>query len=403
MSDIKLAYLSVFRDGTGYANASIHNMLAMEAGGIDVVARGISLSQSKNHDLAKKIEHLERKSTDGVDIVFQHILPHMFEYKAGLKNIGFFTCETTHFRRSNWGNCCNLMDEIWVPSIQNAQAAKESNVTVPIRIFPHACDVTRFNNKPNPLNIPILKNKCVFYTIGEMTRRKNIVAILRAFYNAFSLRDDVVLVIKTNAPGKSSEEATNTLQATIEDVKKALHTYVRHQYYPPTVCVTDFLSDQKLDQLHNACDIFVSASHGEAWGIPAHDAMGFGNPVILSNWGSFPELTYAQAKSYWNGDRRTQHLSDRLTFKHPGEIDCGWLIHGQLTPCFGQTDSFPDLYTGDEFWFDPNIEHLIVCMKQAYTEWQNGELNKRGLAAMKRAAQFSYNKIGVIAKKLLEE
>lgn len=391
---MKLAYLSVFKDGTGYANQAVHNMLAMEAGGVDVVARAIKLSPTNNDELASKVEHLEQKSTDDVDIVIQHVLPHQFEYKVGVKNIGMMCWETTHFNRSNWGYCCNLMDEIWVPSIQNAQAVRDSDVNVPVKILPCACDIARFDNKPEPLEMPIINGKCVFYVIGEMTRRKNIVAILRAFYSAFSLRDDVALVIKVNVPGKSPDEATSMLRKTIEDIKKSMHTYVGHSYYPPTLCITDFLPDTKIDQLHVSCDIFVLASHGEAWGIPAHDAMGFGNPVILSNWGSFPELTYGQAAKYWEPTTRK--------FKWPGEIDCGWLVKGQLTPCFGNVESFPDLYTGDEFWFEPDLEHLINCMRSAYSEWQNGELEVRRLAAKKRASQFSYTKIGELASRLLE-
>jgi glycosyltransferase involved in cell wall biosynthesis len=390
---MKICYISPHRDGTGYSNQAIHNMLALETAGIDVVARAVKLSQSKNNELAAKIKHLEDKNTDNVNVVIQHILPHLFEYKSGVKNIGLFCFETTHFKRSNWAHCCNMMDEIWAPSIQNAQAVKDSDVTVPVKVFPCACDTDRFNNPPAPLDIAPLKNKCVFYTIGEMIRRKNIVAIIRAFYSAFSLRDDVALVIKTNIPGKSSEEATSTFQTMISDIKKSLHTYVRHQYYPPVVCITDFLPDKKLDQLHMACDVFVSASHGEAWGIPTHDSMGFGKPVILSNWGSYPELTYAQANKYWEPDN---HM-----FKHPGEIDCGWLIDGFLTPCFGATDSFPDLYTGSEFWFDPNVKQFISHMQNAYKEWQDGKLNIRGMAAKKRAIEFSYEKVGGIAKELL--
>ena len=391
---MKVCYLSVFRDGTGYSNQAVHNMLALEAGGVDVVARGIKLSPTSNLELAKKVEHLERKSTDDIDVVIQHVLPHQFEYKAGVKNIGMFDWETTHFSRSNWTHCCNLMDEIWMPSIQNVQAAKDSGVTVPIRVFPCSCNVERFETPPTPLDIPQFKDKCVFYCIGEMTRRKNLVAVLRAFYTAFSLRDDVALVVKTNIPGKSPDEATSILRSTIEDIKKSLHTYVRHPYYPPVACITNFLPDKKLDQLHARGDVFVLASHGEAWGIPAHDAMGFGNPVILSGWGSFPELTYKKASEDWD--------SHSLRFRCPDEIDCGWLIKGQLTPCFGHVDSFPDLYTGDELWFDPDMEHFIGCMRQAYTEWQEGSIINRQQAASSRAADFSYDKVGLIANKLLK-
>lgn len=387
---LKLAYISVYKDGTGYSNQAVNNMLALEAGGVDVVARAVKFSQSSNTQLAAKVQHLEDKVADNVDIIIQHVLPHQFEYKEGVRNIGLFCWETTHFNRSNWGHCCNLMDEIWVPSTQNVQAARNSNVTIPINIFPCACDITRFANKPKPLEISQLNNKCVFYTIGEMTRRKNIIATLRAFYTAFSLRDDVVLVLKVSIPNSTPDETTNIVRSSIEDVKKSMHIYIKHQYYPPVICISKFLPDNKLDQLHIACDIFISASHGEAWGIPAHDAMGFGNPVILSNWGSYPELTYEQAFTNWTGEE--------FRFEH---IDCGWLIDGQLTPCFGQVDSFPDLYTGSESWYDPDICHMIKCMQEAYREWQNGSLAKRGEVSARRAADFSYDKVGKIAKQLL--
>jgi glycosyltransferase involved in cell wall biosynthesis len=183
------------------------------------------------------------------------------------------------------------------------------------------------------------------------------------------------------------------LKTTISDIKKSLHIYIKHPYYPPVACITDFLPDKKLDQLHVACDIFVSASHGEAWGVTAHDSLGFGNPVILNNWGSSPELTYAQASEYW--------CPETQSFNWPVEIDCGWLIGGRLTPCFGAVDSFPDLYTGDEYWFDPDIEHMIACMREAYVEWQDGTLARRGIAAKKRAANFSYENVGIIANRLL--
>jgi len=391
---MKIAYISVCKDGTGYAHQAVNNMLALESAGLDVVSRSVSLSQTTNRDLAKKVLHLEDKSVDNVEVVIQHILPNFFEYKYGVKNIGIFDWETTHFRRSNWPHCCNIMDEIWVPSIQNTQAAKNSGVKVPIRKMPCACDTSKFNADTKPLQIPKLSNKCVFYTIGEMSRRKNIIATIRAFYSAFTLRDDVVLVIKANIPGKSPEETMGIIKETIADIKKSIHIYARHSYYPPVACITDFLPDEKINQLHKTGDVFVSASHGEAWGIPAHDALGFGNPAILSNWGSSPELLSSSAIASW---RPTTNR-----FSNDNVADGGWLVNGQLTPCFGHTESYPDLYTGDEYWFEPDICHFISCMKQAYEKWQNGSLAAVGQMARHRAFKYSYEKVGLIAKNLLE-
>lgn len=393
---MKVCYIGVYRDGSGYANAAVRNVLAIEKGGIDIVARPISLSQNKNHRLAAQIEHLEKKDTTNIDVVIQHILPHFFNYKQGVKNIGIFHWETTHFQRSNWSHCCNLMDEIWVSCLQNAAAIKASNVSIPIKILPPSCDFSKYASAtlPVPLSLPSLHNKCVFYTIGEQIRRKNFAALLRAYYAAFSLRDDVILVIKTGLPGQSAEETINLVRRMAEEIKKSMHVYVKTPHYPPIIAIANYLSDDKMDQLHAACDIFVSPSHGEAWGIPAHDAMLLGNPIIVSNWGAYPELAYGQAESYWE--------SSKQCFKHPGEIPTGWLIDGQLTPCFGQMNSFPDLYTGEELWYDPNIEHLITCMKQAYNEWQDGSLCTRGQVAAQRAKEFSYEKVGLVAKELLK-
>jgi len=391
---MKICYLGVFMDGTGYANAAIRNIFALEKSGIDIVTRSISLSQNKNHELASQIKHLENKDTDNVDIVIQHILPHFFEYKNGVKNIGIFHWETSHFQRSNWSHHCNLMDEIWVSCLQNVEALRASNVTVPIKILPPSCDVSKFSIPQTPLSFPLLRNKCVFYTIGEQNRRKNIAALLRAYYATFNLRDDVALVIKTNMPGHSAEETTSFIRKMAEDIKASMHIYIKTPSYPPILVISDYLPDNKVDQLHAACDVFVSVSHGEAWGIPAHDAMGFGNPVILSNWGAYPELAYEQAASYWEPKKQL--------FKHPGKISTGWLVNGQLAPCFGSLENLPDLYTGSELWYDPNICHLMECMRQAYNEWKNHKLNIIGEAAQKRALEFSYENVGKIAKGLLE-
>jgi len=350
---------------------------------------------SQVHPMAKKVKHLEDKSTDDVDVVIQHVLPHQFEFKGGVKNIGLFDWETTNFLRSNWSHCCNMLDEIWVPSIQNVAAVKKSGVSLPVKILPCSCDTERFDKEYESLKIPRTDGKCVFYTIGEMTRRKNIIAIIRAFYSAFSVRDDVVLVIKTNLPGKTSEEATNILKSTIDDIKKSMHIYMRHNYYPPVICITNPVSEQQICELHRTGDVFVSASHGEAWGIPAHDAMGFGNPAILSAWGAYPELMLKDAEDYWQEDIQLFH-------GYPRDTKIGWLINGQLTPCFGQVDTFPDLYTGQEMWYEPNIGTLVSHMQEAYEEWASGKLQRRGNLAKQRAKEFSYEKIGMIAKKNLE-
>lgn len=392
---MKIAYFSCYRDGTGYSHAGINNILAMKKTGLNVVARPINLTPLKNTGINFDIIEAEKNTLDNIDIVIQHALPHMFEYKGGVKNIGYFDWETTNFNRSTWTQSLNLMDEIWVPSIQNKYACIHSKIKKRIRIIPHSCDINKYNKTIEPLNIPQFKDKCIFYFIGEMTRRKNLSGLIRSYYSAFSGKDNVGLIIKTNIPGKSSEEAKEYIKGFIEEIKNNIHIYSNHHNYPPILIITDYLSEDKLDQIHKLGNIFVSISHGEGGCLPAFDAMGFGNPVIASNWGFFPELLYEQADEYFN--LLTQE------FKDTGEIDCGWLVPGQLTHCFGMKGGIQEIYTGTEQWFDPNLLELSKIMRNSYYEWQTGLLNKKGIAAKNRIIKFSHENIGHLIKEALED
>jgi glycosyltransferase involved in cell wall biosynthesis len=185
------------------------------------------------------------------------------------------------------------------------------------------------------------------------------------------------------------------MQKFISDIKKATHIHPNDKDYPPILILTEHLSEEQLAQLHVSSNIFVSPSHGEGGNLEAMDAMGWGNPVILSNWGFHPELCYGQASSYWEPDKEV--------FRYPGEVDCGWLINGQLTYVFGQLNGTQDMYTGKELWFDVCVPDLVNILQKAYCAWKDGSLKVRGESAQNRVQSFSYEKVGEIIKELLND
>ena len=389
---MKIAYFSVYRDGTGYSQAALDNILCMESAGLDVVCRPIRLSNPGKSISSCKVEHLEKKSLNDIDVIIQHCLPHFFERKNGVKNIGIFDWETSDFKKSIWAEKLNDMDEIWVPCIQNKYAAINSGVIKPIKIVNHSCDLKRYEQKKEKIKIEILNGKCVFYFIGEFVRRKNVAGLIRAYYAAFSSNDNVSLVIKTSIPGMSPEKSCEAVKKMISDIRSATHIHADNKNYPPVVVITEKLSEEQLNNLHASCDIFVSASHGEGGNLGAMDAMGFGNPVILTNWGFHPELCYEQAESYWKPDKEM--------FIHPGDVNCGWLIPGHLTYCFGM-NGLSDLYTGSEKWFDPNMVEFSKILRNSYEVWKCG-LSDMGKSARKRIESFSYDTIGKQIKNIIE-
>ena len=387
----KILYMGVFRDQTGYGQSALDNILAIEKAGYDIVCRPVRMSNPKTKDKSP-IEHLEKGNLKNIDVIIEHNLPMTFEKKENVKTVGFFDFETNTICKS-WTDSCNKLDEIWVPNIQQQHACLKSGIKVPVKILPHSVNLEKYKNKPKPLNTPLLKDKCVFLFMGENTRRKNIAGLIRGYYAAFTEKENVVLVIKTSSPEHNSQQTMQLMQKFIFDIKKATHIHADEKNYPPILVLTEYLSEEQLAQLHASSNIFVSFSHGEGGNLEAMDSLGWGNPVILSNWGFHPELCYDQADKNWEPDKEM--------FRHCGEIGVGWLISGQKTLCFGQMNGNGEIYTGLEHWFDVCIPDCVDILKIAYKEYIDGSLKLRGKAAEQRIKSFSYENIGKTLKELI--
>ena len=129
--------------------------------------------------------------------------------------------------------------------------------------------------------------------------------------------------------------------------------------------------------LHSACDCFVMPSFGEAWCIPAFNAMGFGKTPICTNVGGMVEF-----------------------LKDGG----GFLVEGNSEPVFGMTETFHDIYTGREDWCNIDIRYLQSEMRYVYDSHvqQDEEYLKIKKQGMESAYDFSYEAVGKMMKEELE-
>lgn len=320
----KVLYISHSFEGSGWSQASIDYMLAMDSVGIDVVHRPIVLG--KNVRPPKKIQEFMHKSLDGVKTCVQNILPHYMDYKGGIKNVGLPMIETDTVRFTGWYEKLSLMDEVWHPCPLKDKV-NENTKTIPIPV-----NKSKYE-KRYIFDIPELKDSYKFYFIGESVRRKNINALLKAYYTHFSNEDNVSLIIKT---GGSAQNLAQKLMADSEEIKRAYRMYHNNKY-PTVVFLTDRLPEHVLYGLHQFSDCFVCPSFGEAWSIPCMDAVGFNKMVLASNTG---------ALSYY---LRQENL-----------------IGGRYERCLGADAIFDDLHTGFEKWFSIDCEELGTRMRECY-------------------------------------
>jgi glycosyltransferase involved in cell wall biosynthesis len=369
---VKVLYLGCFRDGTGWGHAALDYILALDAAGVDVVPRPIKLNAA-SPKIPDRVVELESKPSNGpYDAVIQHILPTFYDYNGNIpKNIGMYATETDTVIPS-WVKQINLLDRAWVFNAESKNVSAKDGVTVPISVVPHACDVTRYQKKYNPLPLrDKIKDDFVFYFIGEYNKRKNLTALLQAFHLEFEPSEPVQLAIKTSCPihithdvdlFKFNEEVVNYCRK----VKDFMRLYPSSDSYKQEILITSSLSEDEMMRLHASCDCFVCPSHGEAWCIPAFDAMALGKTPIVTNTGGFREyITH----------------------------ETGYPVACDDAPVFamGET-SIPGMFTSRENWMQPYIMDLRVSMREAFENRDAGR--RKAVAGIKKAYEFSHAAVG---------
>lgn len=365
---MKVLYVGVYRDGTGWGQAAIDYILALDEAGVDVVPRALKLNDQQA-SLPDRILELEQREARGADVFIQHILPRDMEYHSGMLNVGMFASESDGIP-SQWVDRLNNLDLAVVFNHQSATATRWSGVSRKVKVVPHAANMERFQRSYEPLEAlrPAKEGGAfLFYWMGEFVRRKNLAATLKAFHLEFDPSEPVGLVIKTSAPH-------DAVVSFCDAIKRGLKLHGGDpRRYAREVILTERLSDEGVLRLHASCSCFVMPSYGEAWCIPAFDAMAMGKtPIVTKATGFIDYVSNAE----------------------------GYLVDWHREPVFGVTDSLEDLHVGTESWAAVDIHHLRSCMREAFTHAAARE--EKAKAGITRAYDFSYENVGRRLREVLE-
>ena len=362
---MKVLYISNYKDGTGWANAAINNILALDSVGVEVVPRAVTF-KTRDNDYPQRLKELEDNNINDCDVCIQHTLPHLYSYNSNFRNIGFFATESSNFIDTNWDKFCNLMDELWVPSLHTKGAARISGVTKPIHVAPHSLDMSQYQNV-NGNKVDELLNTYNFAFVGEFIERKNIQALLRAFHTEFSLYEPVNLFIKT------SLQNLDYVQQYCSEIKSGLKT---RSNFKKEVIITGMLDRSDYLSVLSQCHRFVMPSRGEAFCIPALEAMALGVPVIY-----------------------TQHTGMEDFCEGIGSTS----ITAYPTPCFGAASGLPNLDTANSTWNEIDIPELASAMRASFMKWNTEISAKESEAAKTQALKYDHKVIGQKLKDILND
>lgn len=368
---MKVLYIGNYRDGTGWGNSALHNILALDAAGVDVVPRPISFNM-RNMPVPPALELLENKNATGATVCIQHTLPTLYSYNSALKNIGLYVTETNMFRDSMWHKGINMMDEAWVVNTQMVSASTKSGVTIPIKVAPLSINTKEYQNIQQSASAEELTGSFNFCFVGDFIHRKNIESLLRAFHMEFHPAEPVNLLLKISKHGHSSGECLNLFNQFSTNVKSSLKL---RDKYKDEVVIAGFLEKAHLLSVMKQCHCFVMPSYGEAWCIPALEAMAIGMPVIYTGGTGMDDFCL------------------------------GYKIDAKDAPCYKGNESLPTVYTADSKWREVDVSHLAHLMRTAYETYNSNrdEFATLQTKAQVRAKEYDLVTVGRLLKGLLDD
>jgi glycosyltransferase involved in cell wall biosynthesis len=136
-----------------------------------------------------------------------------------------------------------------------------------------------------------------FCAVFKMEDRKGYKELVEGYMREFHNNSDVVLVLRTyihSGQGISDENFSPYLIRTEIDnhlAWRGLPSSRRNQTNTTRIeIVSEHLPTKELVALYSSCDAFVLSTHAEGWGLPTHEAMIMGLPVITTNFGGSTEF-----------------------------------------------------------------------------------------------------------------
>lgn len=191
----------------------------------------------------------------------------------------------------------NEYDEIWVPSGWNARMFAAAGVRKPIHVVRHALLEELIAEPISPWPLQPFS----FYSIGTWNARKDQRTVLQAYLGCgWNPADPVDLQLYCVPPTRdpqammahqmrAQDEREELVESLVDPLGAAAHGLHTARYVPYAEVIAR----------HTRGSVFVSASHGEAFGLPLLEALALGRGVIAG--GPWVEELAAVAGGLENG------------------------------------------------------------------------------------------------------
>jgi glycosyltransferase involved in cell wall biosynthesis len=265
---VKVRYYGHVGERSGYGVAARAMCRALVTAGVELEIRPIErrtslavLDEGSNLLLAPYLRRPDELTEPDVAIV--HTLPldcASVPFEGHLEEtpwVAYTTWEAMSPVPDVMVSLLSTFDQVWVPSSATERTFMGTADEVTTRVMPHAYDPDLMYSD----GTAEASGRFRFLYVGAWTSRKNVAGLLRAWAMAFSSADPVELWIHSAG---ASQEAFGV----------ALHqTGLLPEQLAKVRLLNEPLTPQQMTSQYRMTDCFVTASRGEAWNLPAFEAM----------------------------------------------------------------------------------------------------------------------------------
>ncbi|GAB4282493.1 MAG: hypothetical protein Fur0025_11730 [Oscillatoriaceae cyanobacterium] len=258
----------------GLGEAVRANIRSLEAAGIPFVINNFNRSphrkQDKTYDNFSDDNpypiNLIQVNADQIQAFARDVGKSYFE---GKYNIGFWAWELPEFP-NEWMAAFNWFDEIWTYSGYCQDAISRVSPIPVIKVMPSVWLPTPSIGK-SELGLPTDKFIFLFsFDFFSIFERKNPLAVIEAFKQAFGQDDRVLLVLKCSNSQRFPAQ-TQAMQAAVTGRENIL-------------IIDKVLARAEVNALLYNCDAYVSLHRSEGFGLGMAEAMFYGKPVIATGY-----------------------------------------------------------------------------------------------------------------------
>lgn len=182
--------------------------------------------------------------------------------------------------------------QCWVPCSHNQRMLVASGVPADrVHVVPHPYRDTDMIHVCTKRPANYHKGWRRFYSIGRWEPRKGFGKLISAFLTAFTPEDKVSLTIKYSGSGNwPGYEQPQDLAMLAAFSGAAANGWTYDNLRERVTILDGRLKRSMIVKLHHENNIYVSASHGEAWGIPAFEAKLAGNALVYVPYGGIADF-----------------------------------------------------------------------------------------------------------------